>query len=302
MNHKVRKLTEGAMMCALFGMVLLLNRQLAEMLEVFFVVVLPLPLAVYTAKYGLKSGLVCAVSISFLSLMISSVTSIIYSIMSVVIGVVYGALVHRKASNGVLVSVTMVLTVFLEVLCMIVLAGMFGYSLSEDALLMMEAFEQAGIDLNGMGFNFFKMIAVMSIILSGVMEGFLVHMLANLLLKRLKIEIRPISPVSMWSVPKWVGYVSALLYIANQVVQHMEVSETVQLSVMAAGLVGTLVLVLFGYIACLILGMVKYKKNFALVLILLFMFIWPVYVVMGFFYITNDDMKRELLRRRDRDE
>ena len=54
MNRQVRKLTEGAMMCALFGLVLLINRQFAGVLELFFVYVLPLPLIVYTAKYDFK--------------------------------------------------------------------------------------------------------------------------------------------------------------------------------------------------------------------------------------------------------
>ena len=306
MNHQVRKITEGAMMCDLFGMVLLINLQFAEVLEIFFVFVLPLPLIVYTVKYGFKSGLVCAVSISFLSLMISSFTSMIYSIMSILIGLVYGSLARRKASSGILISVTMILAMLLEVACMIVFASLFGYDLIADAAMIEEMFLQTlegfGIPVSSipmLSSNFFIMIAIVSILLTGIMEGFLVHLFAGLILKRLKIEVHSFSPLSMWRVPKWVGFVCAGLYIASQLIQYANVSETVQLCVMAVGIMGTLVLVLFGYVACLLFAMVKYKKNITLLLILLFVFIWPFLVVMGFFYITSDEIRQELVRRRD---
>ena len=309
MNNQVRRLTEGAMMCALFGLVLLINRQFAQVLEIFFVFVLPLPMVVYTVKYGFKSGLVCAFSICFLSFMISPFTSMVYSIMAVLIGLVYGALVTKKASSGVLVCVTMLMTIVLEVLCMIVFAGMFGYDLTSDAALMQEAFHAANEMLSSYetliqlpDISFFIMIAIVSVILTGAMEGFLVHLFAGLLLKRLKIDAKLFSPLSMWNVPRWVGYAGAVCYIAMQMIQYADVSETVKLCVMAIGIMGTLVLVLFGYIACLVYAMVKYKKNITLWLILLFVFIWPVMVVLGFFYITSADFKQMILRRRDENE
>lgn len=300
MNRQVRKLTEGAMMCALFGLVLLLNRQFAGILEIFFVYILPLPLIVYTVKHGFRSGCVCAVSISFLSLMISSFSSMVYSIMAVVIGLIYGQMCRRNVSNGVIIAVTMLLTMALEVCCCIVFSGLFGYDVFADAQMLMEAFDAAGMVIPGdLGMNFFLMIAVLSVILTGVMEGILVHVLANFLLKRLKIEVKAIKPIALWNVPKWIGYVCALCFVANSLVQYAEVSETMMLAVLAFGTVGTLILVFFGYIACLLIGMVKYKKNLTLILILLFMFIWPVYAVLGYFYITSDGFKQEITRRDD---
>ena len=300
MNRQVRKLTEGAMMCALFGLVLMINRQFAGILEIFFVYVLPLPLVIYTVKHGFKSGAVCAVSICFLSLMISTLSSMVYSIVAVLIGLVYGELCRRKYSNGVLISVTMVLTMILEVMCCIVFAGVFGYNIYDDAKILMEAFTASGFDISGsLGMNFFLLIAVMSILLTGILEGVLVHVFANVLMKRLKMEIVPISPIALWNVPKWVGYVSAVCFGSNYVAQLFHASETIQLCTLAAGTVGSLVLVFFGYVACLMMGMVKYKKNLTLILILLFIFIWPFYAVLGYFYIVSDNFKREIMRRDD---
>ncbi|MBR5290668.1 MAG: DUF2232 domain-containing protein [Erysipelotrichaceae bacterium] len=300
MNRQVRKLTEGAMMCALFGLVLMINRQFAGILEIFFVYVLPLPLVVYTVKHGFKSGAVCAVSICFMSLMISTLSSMVYSIVAVLIGLVYGELCRRKFSNGVLISVTMVLTMILEVMCCIVFAGVFGYDIHADAQLLMETFAASGMQLPGnLGVKFFLLIAVLSVILTGVLEGILVHVFANVLMKRLKMEIVPISPIVLWNVPKWVGYVAAVCFASNYAAQLLHASETVQLCTLAAGTIGSLVLVFFGYVACLMMGMVKYKKNLTLILIVLFIFIWPMYVVLGYFYIVSDSFRREITRRED---
>ena len=309
MNNQVRKLTEGAMMCALFGLVLIINRQFAQALEIFFVFILPLPMVVYTVKYGFKSALVCAVSICLLSLMISPFTSMFYSIMSVIIGLIYGTLVTKKAPSGVLISVTMILTLVLEVLCMIVMAGLFGYDLVADALMIEQAYLTASemLEAYGVAFqmpdsSFFVMIAVVSVLLTGLMEGFLVHLFSGLLLKRLKIDTKLFSPLSMWNVPKWVGYAGALCYLGMYFSQTLAISQTAQLCIMAIGIIGTLVLVLFGYVACLMFAMVKYKKNITLWLILLFVFIWQFMAVFGFFYITSDEFKQMILRRRDENE
>ena len=103
----------------------------------------------------------------------------------------------------------------LEVMCCIVFAGVFGYDIFADAQFLMDTFAASGMQLNGdLGIKFFLLIAVLSVILTGVLEGILVHVFANVLMKRLKMEIIPISPIALWNVPKWVGYVSAVCFIA----------------------------------------------------------------------------------------
>ena len=68
MNKQTRKITEGAMMCAIVGLVLFINRQLGNMLEYFMYWVLTFPILVYTAKYGVHNALVPSVSMLLLSL------------------------------------------------------------------------------------------------------------------------------------------------------------------------------------------------------------------------------------------
>lgn len=308
MNHQVRKLTEGAMMCALFGAVLMLDRQLAGMFEMYYLFVLPIPIALYGAKYGFKNCLVAAVSILFLTLMIASPTGIFFALMSVTVGTAYGALVHKKAKNGVLIIVTMLLTIVTEILSCLVLASFFGYSIVEEAALIKDALDMyMGDAINSVVMNldkFIMMIIVMSIVLTGVLEGFLVHLLSNALLKRMKIDVHPFKPLSQWTMPRWAGFVCLAGYLLFVFSNRLPVDENVQLVIMAVGMIGMGILDVYGYVACLVWGMVKYKKNISFMLILtcfLFMSVaLHVLAIFGFYYVSTDF--KEIILRRDDDE
>ena len=102
MNNQTRKITEGAMMCAIVGLVLFINRQLGNMLEYFMYWVLTFPILVYTAKYGVRNALVPSVSMLLLSFMISSPTTIFYLFSCIVVGLVYGGGVRKGWKNGTL--------------------------------------------------------------------------------------------------------------------------------------------------------------------------------------------------------
>ena len=58
MNNSVRKITDGAMMVALIGLFLFINRQLAGLLDLYAAWLVPLPMVMYAVKYGWKSALV----------------------------------------------------------------------------------------------------------------------------------------------------------------------------------------------------------------------------------------------------
>ena len=76
MHNDVRKLTEGAMIAAVMGVLLLIDRQLAGLLLGYFVFVLPLPMVLYSARYGLRDSLIVFAAILILSLMFTFVNHV----------------------------------------------------------------------------------------------------------------------------------------------------------------------------------------------------------------------------------
>ena len=56
MNRDIRRITDGAMMAAIIGVMLFIDRQTAGMISGGFVWILPIPMVFYSAKYGMKNS------------------------------------------------------------------------------------------------------------------------------------------------------------------------------------------------------------------------------------------------------
>ncbi len=303
MKNNVRKITEGAMMVALYGLVLMINRQLAGLIEGYVVFLLPLPLIVYAAKYDFKSSLVVAASVFFLTFMWSLPTTYFYMITTIVLGVTYGSLVRKGTKNGVLLSVSIIISIISNIITCLVFAAFFGYDLAGE----MEMYIQfANLLFNGANYSFdiSKLIVILlvsSVVLAGIMEGIIVHLLSLFLLKRLKIKVNPFKPIVMWNIPRWSGYLAFTGFSSSLVLNYVKMNSTMESVIMAVMSISTLYLVFFGFIACLVFGVVKYKKNLGPLVLLITIILFPIAIptlsVLGFWYITSD-FKDNLLKGR----
>ena len=90
MNQNVRKITEGAMMVALVGVFMLIDRQFQGTFSSMFVFLLPLPMVYFGAKYGLRDSLMVLVAIIFVAFIFASPFAIFFFVAEAIIGLVYG--------------------------------------------------------------------------------------------------------------------------------------------------------------------------------------------------------------------
>ncbi|MCF0111177.1 MAG: DUF2232 domain-containing protein [Erysipelotrichaceae bacterium] len=222
MNNNVRKLTEGAMMVALVGIVMVLNRQLANALDVYLMWILPFPVLIYTIRYGVKNAVIVSVCSVIVSFMFSLPTSIFYVAASCVIGLVYGYGIATKKSNGWLLGNTILCSTVVMILTTFVLAKIFGYNLSDEIALVADMANKMNLSVE---LNLIKIIAIISLFLSCVLEGFLIHMLAFLILRKLKIDFPQFKPLHHYRAPKWLGYLSILVIIAGFVTPFVSLPE-----------------------------------------------------------------------------
>ena len=109
MNNNVRKLTDGAMMLAIIGALLLINRQTAGLLESSFLFLLPLPMVFYSAKYGMKSSLPVIASTMLLCVILGTPQTIFYVGAEACIGTYYGNGINKQIESSKLLITTMVL-------------------------------------------------------------------------------------------------------------------------------------------------------------------------------------------------
>ena len=216
MNKQTRKIAEGAMMCAIVGLVLFINRQLGNMLEYFMYWVLTFPILVYTAKYGVHNALVPSVSMLLLSFMISSPTTIFYLFSCIVVGLVYGGGVRKGWKNGTLLVFSGIFTFFSYLVTTVLLAAVFGYDPAEDIELVKTILElmniHTGIDL----MKTVTIIVVLVAVLMSVLQTMCIHMIGNILLSRLHIRVHPMNNILSIRASKWNGWLILVIWVLLQ--------------------------------------------------------------------------------------
>ncbi len=146
MASRTRMLCEGAMMCALTALLLLINRVAGGMIETAFPWLLVFPLLVYCARYGVRAALICCVSILLLSLMLCTFTTLFYVFSASLCALVYGSGVRRGAANRSLLLRTGLISFLSNLLSMVVLASLFGYDPAEEAKLLHRAAACGSVD------------------------------------------------------------------------------------------------------------------------------------------------------------
>ena len=211
-NSRVNSITYGALLSALLGVLLFVNRQLAGVLDTYMFWIVPLPVIVYCLKFGVRQSLVMGTSMILLSFIIATPITTFYVVGSVIAGIVYGDGVLKKRNVFSLVLSVIVISMIVMFISTFALAGVFGYDLSSDIAYMSELMKtmlgslgesEAGAELikSLTSTRFLLTLLVISSVLTSVLEGILVHLLAFLVLKKLKMQLPPMVPLGEIKAP-----------------------------------------------------------------------------------------------------
>ena len=295
-NNSTLKITTGAMIIAIFAMLLIVNRQTGLFFDEFFVYLLPLPMAVYTALYDWKYGLMVFVGMTAFSFIFGGFTTIFYAVSASLIGLVFGTMVCRKVDPTKMLIIIMVFSAISTIISSVALASLFGYdidmSLTEMKTMLTTTFEATG---NGalMEFytmDFLKQLFVISMALMGLLEGFIVYRLGLLIMKRLHISVGRAVPLLEFYPPAITGILAMTAFFAgiyglskqNQSPLYTNISQ-------ALWVIGFFYLVFFG-----ILGVILFVRKYitrsraliAVLTVLAYLLFAQYLVFLGFGYIT----------------
>jgi uncharacterized protein YybS (DUF2232 family) len=295
MKHKtVRMITEGAMMLALTGVFLLINRATGAVLDAFLAFVMPLPAIFYIAKYGFKQGLVLSVAMALLGLMLASPTSLFYLITAIVVGLAYGTGIHRDKDNLWLILVTTVLTAISFFIEMVILANLFGYDFRLEAGLVVKSLNDAGI--TGLPANIETLILSIYPVVMGftaLLQSILTHIFAVLLLSRLKIKPRKMKALNELQLPMPLAIVLAAGLFANTLLPLFN-TEVAQIILTNITLVSMIAFAAQGYLFVLLISKIIGKPVLSLLAALIFMVLPFVGAGIGLFDRFTDLRKRVL--------
>lgn len=300
MNNQTRKITEGAMMCAIVGLLLFVNRQFADMLESLMYWVLTFPILVYTAKYGVRSSLVTSTSMLLLSFLISSPTTIFYLFSCIVVGLVYGAGVRRNWKNGTLIFLSGIFTFLSYLVTTVLFAAVFGYDPAEDVEMVKTLLEMlnvhTGVDL----MKTVMIIVILVAVLMSVLQAICVHMIGNLLLSRLQIPVRPMHNVLSIQAPKWSGYLILIIWVLFSCRNVLKLNQELSSLLFSAYLGARIFAILSGAVCCMgILVLSGRRSGIFLVMIAVFIpYIQDAIAVIGILDVLfqlREKMKRGVI-------
>lgn len=298
MNSNVRKITDGAMMLAIIGAVILMDRQLAGTISSMVLYLFPLPMVFYSAKYGLKDSLPVLASVFILLFILGTPQMIFFVGAEAVIGTVYGSGVHSQTESRIILFRTIILGGLVELLAMVVFASFFGYDIAmeieEYQNIMDSLMVNTGTVLptNFMSTSSIRTLLVVSAILLGMLEGLLTHWISLIMLKRLRYTLPPSRPVAEYYPPVLTGYLALALMMGYYYTMFKTLeNELLQTALEGFGLAGLVYLIVFGIIAiCVLTPRVfpKLRRFILLIIVLLFFINSLIIAVIGFLYITTD--------------
>jgi|GEM_PF-608154 len=305
-NSKTSKLTFGAMVVAIFGVLLLLNRQTGMLFEEILLFIFPIPMIAFSARYGLKSSFSVLVSMVLISLLFGTFSTFFYASSQALIGMVYGACIYHKKNMTRTLLLVILLSVIANILSSVVLLGLFGYNLNteldEMQLMMNQVMDQVTGMMNAdpqtlaqlssiMGRDFLKTMYIISMVFMGVLQGFITHALSLVILRKLRYPVPKPQPLAALFVPKWSGYIALagfFAYYFNLVTQRG--SEELRNAIQAVGLCCFLYLLCFGVIGVIVwiqLNAPQLRMLSPFIGLLLFMVLPQITMFVGFAYIVT---------------
>lgn len=294
---KPLKITTGAMITAIFGVMLLLNRQTGGFFQEVFLFLYPIPMVAYAAQYGWKSGIPAFAAMSLLSVLLGNFTAIFYAVTQAFIGLIFGGCLYHKADMTKTLFVVMLLSAVVNVFDIAVLGALTGFDLNHEVeemqRMMNSLFEQSGMVVpeTMLTTGYLKQIFAVSMIVLGGVQGFLVYEVSLMILRRLRFPVQKPKSVFLYAPPKWTGYgaILAMILYSIGMTRPFE-QDMLQNAVLTIGTFGYIYLICFGFIAILLTLRIYCPRIgfFRFVLCVVVLFLFPLLeMAAGFLYIVS---------------
>ncbi len=308
-QQSIRSLAEGAMMVGLISILLLADRYFAGLVELFFFWAIPIPLAVYTVKYGTRNGVVSAIALIFIAFMLATPAMQVLVIFSVLTGIIYGSFVyHDWAISGALIG-TFLLTFLYQYLQTYLWATFFNYDLNAELTSLARLFINlpqvfklyANLTLQQL-IDFFRLLMPLIILFIAIAETYITHLVTSLLLNRLNIKQINLVSLQQMKLSKVQG-IAIITTMLSSFWLYFNCPFVINCHVwLWVGLLSLGVFVTYGMV--LIIVYAKYKDYLLLPFIAVFLLFLVPYIIIGLglidvFTNTRIKMVRRIMNERE---
>lgn len=233
MKSNTRKITEGAMIVAMYGAILFIDRQFANAFTTQLNWLLSIPMILYTVQSDRKYSFMVFFSAMIVGLLVADIQTLFYLFSALVLGFIYGEGIRYKWKHGKLLLWTMCVTFVCYLISMYIFAGFFGYDLiatRNEFIEMLENLEINGIEIVLLidANTLFNVIDITSFFLLVVGESLCVHLLSHLIFMKLGLDVERIKISLNFKYPKVlaIGGIVSLGLVYS--LRWVEYSETVE--------------------------------------------------------------------------
>lgn len=296
--NKTKKITQGAMMLAIFGALILIDRLTAYWFTEFVVLIAPIIIIMYSAMQTFKDGLLLSVGVLIIAFLLGNfqLTYVIYVPVGVVTGIAYSYGIKNNFDKGRLLFISCFTYIVGELLASYVIYPLLGFPVSqmieEFKTTLPQAGNMLGIDYSAafatMGLQLDNVLIILiciTIVLMGAMEGFLIHLLSIFLLKRFKIVDLGRINIYDRKPNKVLAYVCFACVCLGFLVSYVD-NQMIKDVMVVICVLGFIILLYYGYLFIAIYGAIN-RKNYGFIVTILCFFIPPLFLclmIVGFLY------------------
>ena len=299
---KTKMMVQGAMIAAIFGALSLINTYTGSLFDIFICYGMVVPIVWYGYTYDLKHNfIVCIVSMLVIAMM-GLPFFVISSISSCFIGLFIGESLKRKAKKETILLGTFVVTFINNIMIYEVFAQLLQIDLvSEMTVTYQEMVKLLPTISQTITLDMILSFIPLILIIMSVMEMYVIVLICQLVLSRLKIEFSGSSHIAMMHLSQKTGIVIAIVMFGSYILQRFVGVDSIYLTYLY--MLATLSFGLQGLSFVCFYLIIKQKQKFMmLVFLAIFLpYVGSLYVVIGILDIFSD-LRKNILYNKNNNE
>ena len=294
--NQTKKITHGAMLLAIVGAILLIDRYfLAFYFDEMVFLMQALCIILYACKYTIKDGFVISIGILVLTFLFGGLSSYVYVFVAILGGLSYAYGIKKGLDRRLLLLLISIVFILGEVMATVVVMPIMGIpfdtliSESEELMNAMPSLSLLNMT-DGFKHTFILVTVIVSLILLGVLEGILVHFVSKILLSRFHIlELNKV-PADKLIMPIWLTYALIVPVFLTFAIRYLNEDSILIPIILVLSFISMIIFYFFGIIFIFLFGMMKYHRNFSFISVILSFLVPPfllMVVVLGFLYSSG---------------
>lgn len=308
MKNTTKIIASAGLFTAMYAAVFLVSLYTGGQLESTLFFLLPLPMCLFTFKYGIKYALIPYFATAIIGYFINPINTIAYVLAATLLGTLYGELLRKNTKSFIRLIVCVLITFIVNICTMLIFAKFLGYSINDEISKIFRIILEI-LKVDFLEENIFNQVVVYSIplfiLISSLIEGFLIHLLCCMVMNKLKLTNVSIGNIYLYSLPKWSGIVWIFSILFHFLTLNQLYNETGFIHYIAIGLFELCYLMIFIFfiqgIVTTFLGLplkTKHPKLIAIIITLCVIFLllpsMIVLSIIGIIYVFSDYPKHLL--------